>query len=577
MRSLFFPFIDELTLLASADEATSALDATSRLLVSEAVKLWRMNKTTIIITHDLTPVDPQDFVYVMTDGRVVEQGYREDLEANVDGPFHQLAHTQAGDPSLDEDKDDVEELDSEVLSDTEFWERQDLYTPRIENTEPDHTTNVFGGALFGPAADIGRWSQDLRKARHASAVFVERQENRSSLSTSRPPLPRQGSSHRSTQMADAPPPGYDYSHFSSRDRPDSSMSFGALDRAAETATGRRAKGVRIKHKTMIDGELLGKEGTKAPKSEGGTLTITVDDSGPALVTMSTRQMLTRFYPTIPNKILFWSGLILCVGVGACTPIFSTLLAKLMANLGNPNNGPVVLVTSLLILLLALLEGVGGFLKFYFLERCAMGWIAALRTTGLGLVLKQDKTFFDKPANTTSSLVHSLIKDSEDARTLVGTVAGQLVVVTSMIIIGLTWAFAVGWELTLVGLGLAPVFILATRAQADVLSRFEARNKVMREEVSKRFHQVRSSPICPCPSSRPDASSERFQHSRDPLHVDRSRLFRDVRGLGQDGVRRCCQSRTLGRNGVRPRFVPDLCCRRSAPCSRCRNGRLIPSP
>lgn len=434
----------------------------------------------------------------MTNGCVVEQGYREDLEANVGGPFHQLAHTQleAEDASLDEDEDDAGELDSEVLSDTEFWARQEMYTPRIEITEPDYTTNVFGGALFAPAAGIGRSSQDLRKARHASAVFVERQETRSSISANRPPLPRHASSRRSMQIADAPPPGYDYSHFSSRVRPDSSMSFGALDRAAETAMGRRAKGVRIKHKTMIDGEIFGKGGSTAPKSEGGTLTIMVDKSETKIVTMSTRTMITRFYPTIPNKFLFWAGLFLCVGVGACIPVFSTLLAKLMANLGNPNNGSVVLVTSLLILLLALIEGVGGFLKFYFLERCAMGWIASLRTTGLALVLKQDKTFFDNPTNTTSSLVHSLIKDSEDARTLIGTVVGQLVVITSMIFIGLTWAFVVGWELTLVGLGLAPVFILATRAQADVLSRFEARNKVMREEVSKRFHQVRSSSSLP---------------------------------------------------------------------------------
>lgn len=76
------------------DEAFSALHATSRLLVSEALKHWRRNKKTIIITHDLTPIAPQDFVYVLADGAVVDQGYREDLEDNIDGAFYSMVHSQ---------------------------------------------------------------------------------------------------------------------------------------------------------------------------------------------------------------------------------------------------------------------------------------------------------------------------------------------------------------------------------------------------------------------------------------------------------------------------------------------------
>jgi ATP-binding cassette subfamily B (MDR/TAP) protein 1 len=64
------------------DEATSALDATSRLLVFEALKVWRKNKTTIVITHDLSQISGDDFIYVMKSGRVIEQGFRCDLEKN---------------------------------------------------------------------------------------------------------------------------------------------------------------------------------------------------------------------------------------------------------------------------------------------------------------------------------------------------------------------------------------------------------------------------------------------------------------------------------------------------------------
>jgi ATP-binding cassette subfamily B (MDR/TAP) protein 1 len=53
---------------------------TSRILVFEALKRWRQHKTTVVITHDLSQIESQDFVYVLKYGRVSEQGYRYDLE-----------------------------------------------------------------------------------------------------------------------------------------------------------------------------------------------------------------------------------------------------------------------------------------------------------------------------------------------------------------------------------------------------------------------------------------------------------------------------------------------------------------
>ena len=78
------------------DEATSALDATSRVLVFEALKRWRANKTTVVITHDLSQIAPDDFVYVLGDGCVVEQGYRKDLQAALGGVFRDMVRVQAG-------------------------------------------------------------------------------------------------------------------------------------------------------------------------------------------------------------------------------------------------------------------------------------------------------------------------------------------------------------------------------------------------------------------------------------------------------------------------------------------------
>ncbi|KAF9531038.1 P-loop containing nucleoside triphosphate hydrolase protein [Crepidotus variabilis] len=67
------------------DEATSAPDATSQILVSEALKRWRKNKTTIVIMHDLSQIQTEDFTYVLKSGRVVEQGLRYNLEGTYEG------------------------------------------------------------------------------------------------------------------------------------------------------------------------------------------------------------------------------------------------------------------------------------------------------------------------------------------------------------------------------------------------------------------------------------------------------------------------------------------------------------
>ena len=59
----------------------STLDPTSHILVFEALKHWCKNKMTIVITHNLSQIEPKDFVYVLKNGRVIEQGFWYNLEA----------------------------------------------------------------------------------------------------------------------------------------------------------------------------------------------------------------------------------------------------------------------------------------------------------------------------------------------------------------------------------------------------------------------------------------------------------------------------------------------------------------
>lgn len=433
----------------------------------------------------------------MADGEVVQQGYRAELEHDSAGRFAQLACSQNLQPqSSDQNDDDLALAEQEILdSDDETGLAYPSVhsTPRIQVSDADFESPSskpsVAGFFFPPSPEAStRASRELRAVRRVSANFVERLERQQtdsrSLTPSRPTTPAQ---KPSSELL--PPFALSHSPQSKRSsKRDSGMSFAALEMAGQRATAnRRPLGQRLKHEERQVETLTRSGPTEADK---GSVAIDVSvDPATLKPKHSLGYLVRRYWPTIPNKPLFFTGMFLSMVVGCCTPVFSYLLSRVMSHLGQPGSKSLVTQSSIFILVVALVDGTSTFLKFYLLERCAEGWITSLRRRALALVLKQDKSFFDKPENTTSSITHTIVKDSDDTRIFVGTVVGQLAVLVSMLTMGMTWAFVAGWELTLVGLGLGPVFAIATRLQASILNKFEMSNKLKRENVSKKFHQV----------------------------------------------------------------------------------------
>jgi ABC-type multidrug transport system fused ATPase/permease subunit len=69
------------------DEATSALDQKSRAMITENIRKWRQGKTTIIITHDVSRILDEEYVYVLEHGTIVQEGYCRSLSEKSDGTF----------------------------------------------------------------------------------------------------------------------------------------------------------------------------------------------------------------------------------------------------------------------------------------------------------------------------------------------------------------------------------------------------------------------------------------------------------------------------------------------------------
>jgi ABC transporter fused permease/ATP-binding protein len=76
------------------DEATSSLDSESERLIQEALETLMHGRTSFIIAHRLATVRHVDRIIVIADGRVVESGTNEELQAMEAGVYRRLAALQ---------------------------------------------------------------------------------------------------------------------------------------------------------------------------------------------------------------------------------------------------------------------------------------------------------------------------------------------------------------------------------------------------------------------------------------------------------------------------------------------------
>ena len=56
--------------------------------------------------------------------------------------------------------------------------------------------------------------------------------------------------------------------------------------------------------------------------------------------------------------------------------------------------------------------------------------------------------------------------------------------------GLIWAIVRGWQLTLVGIAIVPIFGFVMALVTKKIRQCESRNKVARVEVAKKYYEVR---------------------------------------------------------------------------------------
>ena len=76
------------------DEATSSVDTETEKKIQEALHRLVSGRTTFAIAHRLSTLSAADRLFVMDDGKLVEQGTHQELLAKPDGVYAKLHNTQ---------------------------------------------------------------------------------------------------------------------------------------------------------------------------------------------------------------------------------------------------------------------------------------------------------------------------------------------------------------------------------------------------------------------------------------------------------------------------------------------------
>ncbi|WRT66924.1 uncharacterized protein IL334_003889 [Kwoniella shivajii] len=494
------------------DEATSALDPTSRVQVFQNLKSWRHNRTTIVITHDLSQIVSDDFVYVMHNGVISEQGFRVDLMKKTNGVFAEMAAEQAVTPfpikRISNDKNWEDGLEEILDMEKEFEEvLDDRHRPL--SVTPSFTalsvrpTSVYmdmmdeyskGNKTFTPqnarrlsnAQKRLTWTPQDLGSRAPSRFSDSRPESRISRRTGIDQSPR--ISVRGNIDSSRLHPSFDSSCLPNQLAPEKEgelLHAGWMEKQSPfSSNSRSSMSLRQRQQRTLSENL--EDDLKATDL---SVQLTVPPEAPVGPVPGLIALIRLYFPTLPSKLLLLLGCIGSVGHGVTTPVWSFFLAKLLQIVGSGGTDTSALTKyGLIILGLCVAQGCCDCLSEWALVGCSARWSFQIRTVAFNKLINQDKSFFDESKNSPSRLVQILIKDADDARTLMSHVIGKAVTVTTMIGLGIIWAMVVGWQLTFIGIVLAPLFGGFIAFNVWLMGKREVIHKAGRENVARTFYE-----------------------------------------------------------------------------------------
>ncbi|KAK0611790.1 P-loop containing nucleoside triphosphate hydrolase protein [Immersiella caudata] len=413
------------------DEVTSGLDPISRTLIMEAIRVWRQDKTTIIITHEVGHIENDEFIYVLEDGRIVQEGIRKNL-VEEGGLFTSLL-ASADDATSSRRSSSTE---SEEASDSSFQEERHLVH---DESLPAKILHHILPESIKPSGIFHRLSLPVEPLHEtATPINTFDRQRRDSEVAAMQVVTRTGVEVQSKRT-----------NIHDRSLRENKAAAASLDSLELFFLERLAKRKDKKRGPPIQGPML-----------------------PSLTTI-----LRTVWPTLDmaGRFQVVLGLVSCVAIAASDVIFAFIFAQLLASFWLPESGRQEAGTkwATYLTIVAAVDGIATFLAYFSMEHVAQRWVNALRAEAIKRILAQPKAWFDKPGHSPSRISQCLDRNAEEMRKLVGLFVPIVLTVTCMISGALVWALIIRWDLTLVTLAGLPVAIGTARANSLASDKWES--------------------------------------------------------------------------------------------------------
>ncbi|KAI1347132.1 P-loop containing nucleoside triphosphate hydrolase protein [Xylaria sp. FL0043] len=481
------------------DEVTSGLDPVSRVLIMEAIRKWRRGKTTIIITHEVTQIMDRDFVYVMDDGHVVQEGLFSDLSKKRHGFLAQLVAAATMSESIPGQS--LAELETRQSRSTMVNFSRPL-SDASQNDPLVPGSPSPGEALRGvPSSShdvftMARRSSQLRLLGDHRSRHIDTAKTLTTLAATAETSPRKALSRMVASLSRQLTP-------TRTPTSEQSMAWGSNDESLTPLSPIRAGSI-FHLRALGDTAQIYRQDSRYPRSRhqrkasynNTRIGHNIDNEATQhenplneseeVATLSLISIYKTVWPSLglQGKVFILIGFLMSLVVAGSVPAFSIVFANLLAALYQKENRQEKGRKWALILLgIALSGAIATFLSHYLLEWAAQSWINELRKQAFNRVLRQPMTWVKDPKHSPSRINECLDRNAEEMRNLVGRFAPLLLVVVVMILASIIWALAISWKLTLVALASGPFLIAATKGYSAVSNKWELRCNKAAEETN----------------------------------------------------------------------------------------------
>lgn len=451
------------------DESVSALDAMTRESMMIEIRKWRKNKTTIVITHELTQINDYDYVYVLDNGKTISQGARWLLDKNSNLSNSLNSPLSPSSPTFSlADGRPQSSIEHSPFSDFFDIEEKEAQSPEMHKrlTMPINLDQIIN-----------------EKQSFGTPIQQTIDETQVGYSQFR----RQSVFRPQSALYFVAPVLESLQDNGSYKIPDHSQ---AALHPSKVAANKNTSAYNIRKSRYLASNPSSRKPSFQTNQEQIFIKY-ISSSESSTYQVSAWYMMSMCYKSIKHKWLLWLGIFASIVNGGLTPVFSFIISHLLSQMtpGLNSNKSNQNKWISLALCIALFDGITAFARTLILGTVGDLWIKDLRKKATQAIVLQDMNWYTRNKIDTNDLTALLMSNAEDMRVLITALLNVTATTASLSVICVIWVMLLGWRLCLVGIAMVPMFYLSSMFSRYILLHWEGKCIFLSAIIEEIIHET----------------------------------------------------------------------------------------